>query len=177
MAGADQHAAWTGDDGEDVAGLDDVFGARIARYGDFDGAGPVLRRNAGGDAFGRFDRNGERGAVRAVVGARHRRQTDLLGAGLGDRQADQAARMRDHEVDRFGRDVFGRQDEVALIFAGSQGYLDGIEVSKIREFEKSLYLSLDDEGKTLDAIRDSKDLTDDSKAGLKKMIEKGMKMF
>jgi F-type H+-transporting ATPase subunit alpha len=92
------------------------------------------------------------------------------------KQLERGKRM----VEILKQDVYSPvpfEKQVALIFAGSQGYLDGIEVSKIREFEKSLYLSLDDEGKTLDAIRDSKDLTDDSKAGLKKMIEKGMKMF
>ena len=67
--------------------------------------------------------------------------------------------------------------QVALIYAGSIGMLDGIEVSKIREFEKALYLALDEEGTTVEAIKASKDLNDESKAGLKAIIEKVLKTF
>ena len=64
---------------------------------------------------------------------------------------------------------FDRQ--VAIIFAGANGYLDKISVAKIREFEYELFLALDQEGKTLEAIRSTKDLSDDSKAALKVILD------
>lgn len=67
--------------------------------------------------------------------------------------------------------------QVALIYAGSIGMLDALDVSKIREFEKALSLALDEEGTTIEAIKASKDLNDESKAGLKKIIEKVLKTF
>ncbi|MFZ3232636.1 MAG: F0F1 ATP synthase subunit alpha, partial [Patescibacteria group bacterium] len=67
--------------------------------------------------------------------------------------------------------------QVALIYAGSIGMLDALDVSKIREFEKALSLALDEEGTTIEAIKASKDLNDESKAGLKAIIEKVLKTF
>jgi F-type H+/Na+-transporting ATPase subunit alpha len=64
------------------------------------------------------------------------------------------------------------EKQVALIFAGTIGALDGLDVSQIKGFEKDLYLALDTEGKTLDAIRTSKDLSDDSKEAIKAIIAK-----
>ncbi len=69
------------------------------------------------------------------------------------------------------------EKQVALIFAGTTGALDALPVSKIREFEDSFFLELDKEGAILDRIRSSKDLDDESKAGLKKEIEKVLKTF
>jgi hypothetical protein len=71
-------------------------------HGDLDGARPVGGGNAGGDAFGGFDRDGEGGAVLRLVVARHLDQAELLAAGFGQGQADQAAAEFGHEVDRFG---------------------------------------------------------------------------
>ncbi len=62
--------------------------------------------------------------------------------------------------------------QVALIFAAANGYLDKLDVSEIKAFEKDLYLALDKENSTLEAIRTSKDLNDESKEGLKKILEK-----
>lgn len=92
------------------------------------------------------------------------------------KQLERGKRM----VEILKQDVFSPvsfDKQVALIFAGSQGMLDGLDVSKIHEFEKSLYLALDKESSTLEAIRASKDLSDESKAGLKKIIEKVIKTF
>ena len=52
-----------------------------------------------------------------LLSRRHLRQAELPAALLGQRQADQAAAMLGHEVDRLRRHVFGRHDEVALVLA------------------------------------------------------------
>ena len=116
MSGAHQHAAVAGGNREDVAGLDDVFRPGITCHGGLDGARTVMRRNAGGNALCRFDGNGEGSVVRTAVVARHRREAQLPGTGGGDGQADQAACVRGHEVDGFGRDVFGRENQIAFVF-------------------------------------------------------------
>ncbi len=47
----------------------------------------------------------------------HQRQAELLDPLARQRQADQAARMLGHEVDRFGRRPLRRDHEVALVLA------------------------------------------------------------
>ena len=55
--------------------------------------------------------------MRRAVVAHHQRQVQLAAALLGEREADEAARVRGHEVDRLGRDEVGGQHEVALVLA------------------------------------------------------------
>ncbi len=100
-----------------MARRDDVAGAlrRIDRRGDRVGA--VMRGNAGGDAFARFDGDGEIRRVARLVGARHQFEMQFRGALLRQRKADQAAPIAGHEVDRLGRRHLRRNDEVALILA------------------------------------------------------------
>ena len=115
MAGADQRAAFARHQREHVAGRHDVVAAafRVDRHSD--GACAVVRGDAGGDALARLDRDGECGLVpRAVVRA-HQRQAELLDALPGHRQADQAARVTRHEVDRIRRGELRRNDEIALV--------------------------------------------------------------
>jgi F-type H+-transporting ATPase subunit alpha len=64
------------------------------------------------------------------------------------------------------------EEQVVVIYAGVNGYLDGIPVAKVRAFEDGLLSLL--RGKhadLLNAIRDSKDLSDDSAAKLKGVVE------
>ena len=42
---------------------------------------------------------------------------EVVAALFGERQADQPAAVRGHEVDGFGRDFFGGHGEVAFVFA------------------------------------------------------------
>ena len=84
---------------------------------DRDRARAVGGADPGRDAFLRLDRDGERGLVAAAVGARHRLKPELVGALLGQREADQPAPVTGHEVDRVGRRHLRRNDEVALILA------------------------------------------------------------
>lgn len=70
------------------------------------------------------------------------------------------------------------EEQVVVIWAGTNGYLDGIPVSKVRSFEDGL-LSLM-RGKHVDilnAIRDSRDLSDDTAGKLKAAVEGYAKTF
>jgi F-type H+-transporting ATPase subunit alpha len=70
------------------------------------------------------------------------------------------------------------EEQVVVIWAGTNGYLDGLPVSKVRAFEDGLLSLL--RGKhadILDAIRDSRDLSDDTAAKLKSVVEGYTKTF
>jgi F-type H+-transporting ATPase subunit alpha len=65
-----------------------------------------------------------------------------------------------------------------VIYAGVNGYLDALPVAKVRAFEDGL-LSLV-RGKNIDilnTIRDSRDLSDDTAAKLKSVVESYAKTF
>lgn len=63
------------------------------------------------------------------------------------------------------------EKQVALIFAGSVGYLDKVDVKEIGHYEKDLYIALDREEKILASIRDSKDFSDETRASLAAFLE------
>ena len=66
-----------------------------------------------------IDRHRVVGAERGRIGLDHRMQTEPL-ADLGqDRHAKLPAAVRDHEVDGFGRRLFGGTDEVPFVFTRS----------------------------------------------------------
>ncbi|MDD2487405.1 MAG: F0F1 ATP synthase subunit alpha [Candidatus Gracilibacteria bacterium] len=67
--------------------------------------------------------------------------------------------------------------QTCVIFASTNGYLDSLEVSKIGEFEKDLYAKLEKEGSILSSIKDKKDLDDESKAKLIKVLEELKEMY
>jgi F-type H+-transporting ATPase subunit alpha len=70
------------------------------------------------------------------------------------------------------------EEQVVAIYAGVNGYLDALPVSKVREFENGLLSLL--RGKNVDilnAIRDSRDLSDDTAAKLKTVVEGYAKSF
>ena len=70
------------------------------------------------------------------------------------------------------------EEQVVVIYAGVNGYLDGIPVSKVRDFEDGLLSLL--RGKNVDilnAIRDTRDLSDDTAAKLKAVVEGYTKTF
>ena len=70
------------------------------------------------------------------------------------------------------------EEQVVVIYAGVNGYLDGIPVSKVRSFEDGLLSLL--RGKHVDilnAIRDSRDLPDDVAGKLKGAVEGYAKTF
>ena len=112
-----EHAARLRAQREDVAGLDEVARLRVRRDRDLDRVAAIGGRDAGRDALARLDRDGEGRAERRLVALGHRAQAELVGALLGEAEADQAARVRRHEVDRLGGRELGRDHEVALVLA------------------------------------------------------------
>ncbi|MNT34167.1 hypothetical protein D3C72_1701280 [compost metagenome] len=117
VAGAHEHAAVHRLQREDVAGLHQVGGHGVACHGGLHGAGAVGGRDAGGHAFGRLDGDGEGGGMLGAVALDHRRQLQPLAHLAREREADQAARVAGHEVDGFGGDVVGGDDDVAFVLA------------------------------------------------------------
>ncbi|MEJ2488420.1 MAG: F0F1 ATP synthase subunit alpha [Sulfurovaceae bacterium] len=63
------------------------------------------------------------------------------------------------------------EKQVAMIFAGTKGYLDDIPVSSITKFESELYVFMDSKyTSVLDDIRTAQKITDESEEALKKAI-------
>jgi len=70
------------------------------------------------------------------------------------------------------------EEQVAVIFAGTQGYLDKLRVDQVGEFEQGLLNSLRSEHKAvLDQIATEKALSDDLRAKLKSAIDSFAKNF
>jgi F-type H+-transporting ATPase subunit alpha len=70
------------------------------------------------------------------------------------------------------------EEQVVVIYAGVNGYLDAIPVAKVAAFESGLLSLL--RGKNadiLDTIRDTRDLSDDTAAKLKSVVEGYAKTF
>ena len=67
--------------------------------------------------------------------------------------------------------------QVALIFAGSAGYLDKIHPQDIGRYEHDLYLALEREEKILAAIREKGDFSDETKASLSTFLENFATLF
>ena len=70
------------------------------------------------------------------------------------------------------------EEQVCVIWAGTNGYLDALPLNKVRSFEDGLLSLL--RGKNTDilnAIRDSRDLSDDTAAKLKSVVEGYAKSF
>jgi F-type H+-transporting ATPase subunit alpha len=70
------------------------------------------------------------------------------------------------------------EEQVAVIFAGVNGYLDKLPVAQVGKFEQGLLNYLRTEGKAiLDTIRTEKQLSDDTRAKLKTALETFSKSF
>lgn len=70
------------------------------------------------------------------------------------------------------------EEQVAVIFAGVNGYLDGLELKQVGAFEEGLLSFLrSDHAAVLDGIRDQKQLTDELRDKLKSAIDAFAKTF
>ena len=70
------------------------------------------------------------------------------------------------------------EEQVAVIFAGVNGYLDGVDVSDVGRFESGLLEHLRSAaGDVLDTIRDEQKLSDETEAKLRAAIEAFGKSF
>ena len=70
------------------------------------------------------------------------------------------------------------EEQVAVIYAGVNGYLDPLPLSKVKSFEDGLLSLL--RGKHIDilnAIRETRDLGDDTAAKLKAVVDSYAKTF
>ncbi|WP_430913286.1 F0F1 ATP synthase subunit alpha [Methylobacterium sp. sgz302541] len=68
------------------------------------------------------------------------------------------------------------EEQVAVIYAGVNGYLDKLPLAKVRPFEDALLSTLRTKhGALLTAIRDSKDLSDENAGKLKAVVEETAK--
>jgi F-type H+/Na+-transporting ATPase subunit alpha len=64
------------------------------------------------------------------------------------------------------------EEQVAAIWAATNGYLDAIPVAEVPRFNADLITALQAEGKVLPAIAESKDLSDDTTEALKAAVER-----
>ncbi len=70
------------------------------------------------------------------------------------------------------------EEQVVVIFAGVNGYTDGIAVNRVTAYEAQLLDAVRDKGgDILTAIRDSKDLTEETQEKLKAFLEDFTKTF
>ena len=70
------------------------------------------------------------------------------------------------------------EEQVAVIFAGTQGYLDKLPLNQVSKFEQGLLAHMRSAGKAvLEAIRKEKALSDDLRAKLKAEIDAFAKTF
>jgi F-type H+-transporting ATPase subunit alpha len=70
------------------------------------------------------------------------------------------------------------EEQVCVIWAGTNGYLDALPLQKVRAFEDGLLSTL--RGKNVDIltnIRDSRDLNDDTATKLRSVVEGFAKTF
>ncbi|MEN3951889.1 F0F1 ATP synthase subunit alpha [Iodidimonas sp. SYSU 1G8] len=70
------------------------------------------------------------------------------------------------------------EEQVAVIFAGVNGYLDGIAVADIGRFEKGLLAELrSGSSDVLSLIRDKRELTDEIRSKLRELLDRYTKTF
>ena len=64
------------------------------------------------------------------------------------------------------------EEEVVILFAGSRGFLDDLELSEIKDFENFLLVNVkQDHADYLKEIRTEKVISDELEAKLKKYVE------
>src|SRR5690606_34789886 len=69
------------------------------------------------------------------------------------------------------------EEQVAVIFAGTQGYLDNLPINQVGKFEQGLLTHLRSQGSVLEAIRKERALSADRRAKLKAEIDAFAKSF
>ena len=70
------------------------------------------------------------------------------------------------------------EEQVCVIYAGVNGYLDSLSLSQVNDFEKRFLDELREKGSgILEAIRDERDLSEDTEGKLKSFLEEFLKVF
>jgi F-type H+-transporting ATPase subunit alpha len=63
-------------------------------------------------------------------------------------------------------------DQVAVIYAGTRGYLDNVPITRVKEWQEGFLRAYNTQfGETANAVADQKALPDDAEAGLKKALD------
>jgi F-type H+-transporting ATPase subunit alpha len=69
------------------------------------------------------------------------------------------------------------EEQVASIYSGTRGYLDGLPVGRVNEFEASYLEALRSEGSILAAIREKREITKEVDEKLKGFLDSFIKKF
>jgi F-type H+-transporting ATPase subunit alpha len=69
------------------------------------------------------------------------------------------------------------EEQVVVIWAGTNGFLDKLEVSQVRKFENGLLSLLRNEKSILEDIRKTNDLSADTEKKLRAEVEKFASSF
>ncbi len=70
------------------------------------------------------------------------------------------------------------EDQVVVIYAGVRGYVDGIDLNRVTDFEAALLAAVRDKGQDLlAAIRNEKEISDDTEGKLKAFMDDFVKSF
>ena len=73
---------------------------------------------------------------------------------------------------------FSVEEQVAVVYAGTRGYLDKVAVNKIGEFQEALLSKLkSSHPEVLDGIRKEKQLTKEIEEGLKSVLDEQVNTF
>src|SRR5688572_11604186 len=117
MPDALEHTALARAQGEDMATVTEVAGHRGRVYRDADRGRAILSADTGADAEARrrIDAHRVCRAIIVDVGLAHGCEPELVDALARQRDANEAARLPNHEVDHLGRHELRRANEVALI--------------------------------------------------------------
>ena len=69
------------------------------------------------------------------------------------------------------------EEQVCVLYAGTRGYMDGVPVAKIQQFQSELLSRLHSEGAILDGIRSGKELTPALETQLKGVLDNVVQIF
>ncbi len=117
LSGADENAAGTSAQGVYMARTSKIFGARIGIGGGENRGGTIGGACARGGAAKSINWLAEGSAKSRSIALRNWLEVENVAALFGESEADQAAAEFRHEVDGFGRDLFGSHGQVAFVFA------------------------------------------------------------
>src|SRR5450830_1062866 len=117
LTSALEHAARTSSERKDVARPNNVARALAGVDRNLDGVRPILNGDTGRDPFTSLDRDGESGLVRRLVELGHLLQSERVTTLRRERQADEAARVRGHEVDRLGSRELSGDGQISLVLS------------------------------------------------------------
>ena len=116
LAGANEHAAFFGAQGKDVAGASEILRLGLGINRRENGYGAVGGADASSDAGAGVNGFGKGRAMNGRVDGRHERKVQFVATVLGERETDETATVLGHEIDGVRSDLLGGHREVAFVF-------------------------------------------------------------